>query len=138
MKSSKLFKESVKYLVDCYNAKFGTADALFFADYPTSVYWGHPSVLESDLICLRQLLKHKVKWDMYVNLAGSELPLVPYETFEATLKTASEAGHSIVSSFSMPKRDSFRVLKSFYLRRYLVERRGHKFCSSLIEFPQTC
>ena len=117
-KSSKRFKESVKHLVDCYNAKFGTSDTLFFADYPTSVFWGHTSVLESDLICLRQLLKHRVKWDMYVNLAGSELPLVPYETFEATLRGASEAGRSVVSSFSMPKRDSVRVLKSHYLRRY--------------------
>ena len=111
-----MFKRAITEMVQCYNKLFGTEN-VFLADYPIAVYWGHVSLLEMDLICLRQLLNHKRHWDMYVDMAGSELPMVTYETFERALHDSFVANHSIVESKPMPETNKRRVTKSHYLRR---------------------
>ena len=47
---------AVRSLVDCYNARFANSD-LFIVKRPLSVYWGHITVLDADLMCLEELLE---------------------------------------------------------------------------------
>ena len=44
------------------------------------MYWGHISVLDADLICLRHLLAVG-QWDYFVNTAGTEMPMASYSKF---------------------------------------------------------
>ena len=54
---------------------------LFIYDWTNPVLWGHVSILEADLSCLRSLVdigsaeQEETRWKFYMNMAGSELPL---------------------------------------------------------------
>ncbi len=54
--------DTVEALVGCYNQKFnsdnnedGGGDRVFVIKNPISVYWGHISVLDADLVFLGQI-----------------------------------------------------------------------------------
>ncbi len=86
------FRDAVSRLVDCY--RFGLCLQLLISChqrgggfshrtlYPGAkmllkfgeVHWGHISLLDADLGCLRSLLAEFGGWKFYANLAGSELP----------------------------------------------------------------
>lgn len=64
-------------IVKCYNYKFKKAN-VFVAKHSIPVFWGHHSVLDIDLMCMRQLReapRSQQKWRALLNPAGSELPL---------------------------------------------------------------
>ncbi|GFR64277.1 beta-1,3-galactosyl-O-glycosyl-glycoprotein beta-1,6-N-acetylglucosaminyltransferase [Elysia marginata] len=67
-KSSVEFKRSVKQITSCFNNVFTTRQSI-------PVYWGERSVLDQEMICIRELWKHKVKWRWFINLTGEEFPL---------------------------------------------------------------
>ena len=45
------------------------------ASRAVSVLWGTYGVLEADLVCMSDLLKHTTKWRYFINLTGQEFPL---------------------------------------------------------------
>lgn len=47
---------------------------VFLASTRIDVQWGYMSVLTQDLVCMKDLLKHK-KWKYFINLTGQEFPL---------------------------------------------------------------
>ena len=59
--------------------------------------------LQSDLMCLRQLLERNQEWKFWTNPAASEMPILAVEEMSATLR---DIGESVVDSFknSNPKR----------------------------------
>ncbi|BFY97067.1 hypothetical protein BsWGS_00106 [Bradybaena similaris] len=67
-KSSDEFKESVHNLTSCFDNVFVPLDTI-------RVWWGSPSTLEAEMVCLRALWRHQVKWLMLINLTGEEFPL---------------------------------------------------------------
>ena len=59
--------EFVKNVTKCFSN-------VHLAERRIDVKWGKFSVLEADLICMKQLLRHK-DWKYYINLTGQEFPL---------------------------------------------------------------
>ena len=47
---------------------------VYLAERRVDIKWGKFSVLEADLICMKQLLRKK-NWKYYINLTGQEFPL---------------------------------------------------------------
>lgn len=58
---------SMQKLANCF-------DNVFIAENPANVVWAYYGVLESELICMQQLMKYK-KWKYFINLTGHEFPL---------------------------------------------------------------
>lgn len=90
LKASGLILKAVKGLIKCYNEKFSGSSsddpAVFLYEYRGPVWWGHISVLDADLACLRQLVNSKREWKYFMNLAGSELPLKTVAEMHKILK----------------------------------------------------
>ena len=41
----------------------------------TRITWGTPSILHAMVGCMEQLVRHRMRWKYYINLAGQEFPL---------------------------------------------------------------
>jgi len=50
-------------------------DNVFVAYPPVSVLWGNISVVNAELVCIRQLLQHDERWKYFINLVGRDMPL---------------------------------------------------------------
>ena len=61
-------------LTNCYNSHYGEHNIVMMPPMP--LVWGHSSLLEADLNCLSKLLEESGSWKYYVNIAGSEYPLM--------------------------------------------------------------
>lgn len=69
------------------------------------------SVLDADLICLRQLLRADPNWKMWFNPASTELPLVTHTEYR---KRVREAGGNIANQW---RGNPWRQIKCYQLRR---------------------
>ncbi len=67
-KSSAEFYRAISDLSECF-------DNVFMASKRNTVAWGGRSALKADLNCMRDLLKHPVKWKYLINLCGKDFPL---------------------------------------------------------------
>ena len=106
---------SVRSLVSCYNKRFGDGK-LFTIRNPQSIFWGHISVLDADLVCLHELLERSDDWTYFVNNAGTELPIRPYANFVAMARRAK--GGNVLESYKLPNFFESRVNRYYQLERY--------------------
>lgn len=67
LKSDNIFRESIKNITSCF-------DNVILSSRSVSVSWGGMSVLEADLICMKDLWIYKT-WKYLINLTGQEFPL---------------------------------------------------------------
>jgi len=74
-KADPKFIKLMTKLVQCYNTVYPNA-TIFLSERQISVVWEHISLLEGDLACLEQLEKRNSEWKYFVNVAGSEYPLI--------------------------------------------------------------
>ena len=74
-KSSPKFVRVMTKLVRCYNSVYNNS-TIFLSERPLSIIWNHISLLEADLGCLEQLQLRDHAWKYFVNIAGSEYPLI--------------------------------------------------------------
>lgn len=102
-KASPQIKNTVNSIVKCYNEKFPETN-LFVAKYPVPVYWCHGSVLEADLICLRELNERDKTWKMFLNPAGTEMPMMTHQDMRAWLQANQEGNFLDVSINDDPSR----------------------------------
>ena len=75
LKSSFKFYLLVEKLAECYNSHFATNN-VFLTEDRVSVYWAHWTMVQADLNCMRDLLNRNNTWKWYMNLAGTEYPLM--------------------------------------------------------------
>lgn len=68
LKSSQGLYSSIFNMASC-------LDNVYIPEVRIDVKWGSFSVLEADLICMRSLWKHRVKWTTFINLTGQDFPL---------------------------------------------------------------
>ena len=61
-------------LVSCYTGHHPGSSLQLLP--PRNIVWGHASMLGADLACLEHLLAAPRPWHYYLNLAGSEYPLM--------------------------------------------------------------
>jgi len=74
-KSSEAFRALVEKLVACYRSVHPSTD-IFLSNVNLSLVWQHSSLLEGDLTCLQQLQQKNSRWKFYLNIVGSEFPLI--------------------------------------------------------------
>jgi len=74
-KSSEPFRALVEKLVACYLSVHPSTD-IFLSNVNLSLVWQHSSLLEGDLACLQQLQQKNSQWKFYLNIVGSEFPLI--------------------------------------------------------------
>eukprot|EP00095_Tigriopus_kingsejongensis_P002867 maker-scaffold52_size450388-snap-gene-1.17 protein:Tk02867 transcript:maker-scaffold52_size450388-snap-gene-1.17-mRNA-1 annotation:"beta- -galactosyl-o-glycosyl-glycoprotein beta- -n-acetylglucosaminyltransferase 3" len=67
--------------------------AVFQIAHPINVTWGHSSLWEADLLCLKELLARDHSWQTFLNLAASELPLQSV----STIRQVVQAGNNVES-----------------------------------------
>ena len=76
-KSSVEFVSIVRRIIDCYNSDKTESEAgVFLSSLSLSLVWRHSSLLEGDLACLSQLLNRSLHWKYYINVVGSEFPIM--------------------------------------------------------------
>ena len=61
-------------LVSCYTGQHPVSSLQLLP--PRNIVWGHASMLGADLACLEHLLAAPRPWHYYLNLAGSEYPIM--------------------------------------------------------------
>lgn len=66
-KMTEINKKAISAIAKCFNN-------VFMSSIRYDVKWGKMSVLQADLICMKDLLKYK-KWKYYINLTGQDFPL---------------------------------------------------------------
>jgi len=65
-------RKAVERLVSCYAEMFPESkEKVFISKESIQVFWGHMSVLDADLICLRELRVKSEKWLHAATLAGT-------------------------------------------------------------------
>eukprot|EP00092_Neocalanus_flemingeri_P004033 GFUD01004341.1.p1 GENE.GFUD01004341.1~~GFUD01004341.1.p1 ORF type:complete len:406 (-),score=130.77 GFUD01004341.1:4-1221(-) len=74
-KSSPQFTQLVTKLVHCYTTVHRNS-TVFLSLSSLSLVWQHSSLLEGDLACLEQLSRRNSDWQYFVNVVGSEYPLI--------------------------------------------------------------
>ena len=105
-KADSVFVRTVKQLVECYRARYPGATIILPED-TVSVYWGHFSIVEAELTCLRALHRLGLDWRYAVNLAGSELQIFTNKEMVANLSGAPDQIY--VESFPLPANNQYRV-----------------------------
>ena len=73
-KSSSLFRSTVANMVECYRTRY-PGSSIYPATMSYDVYWGHFSIVQAELICMRDLLTNGRNWSYALNMAGSEVML---------------------------------------------------------------
>ena len=70
--------------------------------------------MEADIKCIRHLTEKDMKWKMFLNPAGSELPLRSIDDIRKSLKAASKFG-SAVDILPVPKGNTQRFKLGHFL-----------------------
>ena len=99
---------AVQALVDCYKTAWPGA-MMVIPTGPVSTYWGHISLVESDLKCFESLEAEFSDWTHVMNLAGSELPTRPVGEIEAAIRTTLGEGQSFAYSRPVPEKYKRRI-----------------------------
>ena len=107
-KSPESILVAVQAIVDCYK-KVWHDTMMIIPAKPVSTYWGHISLLESDLKCFELLQSKFSNWSHVINLAGSELPIQPIGKIESTIRRELGMGLSFASSHPLPKHERSRI-----------------------------
>ena len=79
-KSPKIFHRAVQGILDCF-------PNVFIASKLVDVKWGEFTVLQADLICMKDLWKRYKNWKYFINLTGQEFPLRTNNELVEILKT---------------------------------------------------
>ena len=75
-RSDEMFQSTIHSIIECYSKKFNLKN-IFTVEDPIPIFWGHMSMLEADMLCMKALLEKSSSWRALINLAGSEFPRYP-------------------------------------------------------------
>ena len=125
---------AVQNMVDCYKRVWPDAMIIIPAK-PISTYWGHISLVDSELKCLQLLESEFSNWTHVMNLAGSELPIHPLGIIEYTINNTLGIEHSFVWSNPMPENERrFIEFKHELNLESTIELQGHE--SRYVQIPR--
>ena len=99
-KSPALFRSTLANMLECYRRRF-PGSYIYPATMSYDVYWGHFSIVEAELTCMRDLLTNGRNWSYALNMAGSEVMLAT--NLELVTILSREEGERYSSSFPMPE-----------------------------------
>ena len=97
-------------ILKCYRDKYrGTCIKQSSQSVP--VYWGHFSIVEAELLCLKDLLNTGRNWSFVLNMAGSEVMLLTNRELVANL--SANLGEIYTESFPLPDHNLDRIKYQF-------------------------
>ena len=97
-------------ILKCYRDKYrGTCIKQSSQSVP--VYWGHFSIVEAELLCLKDLLNTGRNWSFVLNMAGSEVMLLTNRELVANL--SANLGEIYTESFPLPDHNLDRIKYKF-------------------------
>ena len=99
-KSSAQFRSTVSNMLECYRRKY-PGSYIYPATMSYDVYWGHFSIVQAELICMRDLLTNGRNWSYALNMAGSEVMLAT--NLELVNILSKQEGERFSGSFPMPE-----------------------------------
>ena len=111
LKSKFKFYLLIEKLAKCYNSHFGTQN-VFLTDDRVSVYWAHWTMVQADLNCMRDLVTRNTSWKWFMNLAGTEYPLM---TNAEMLDTILASEYEMVGSIPSEEKFNYRHEYTQYL-----------------------
>ena len=65
-------RETIENMMECYRNRF-SGSYIQSPAQRVSVYWGHYSIVEAELICLTDLMESGRNWSYAIDMAGSEV-----------------------------------------------------------------
>ena len=113
-KSSEVYKSIVRTLTLCF-------DNIIVPEELISVRWGHHSIMDAQMSCMKELLLWRekqpehLKWRYVINLCGKELPIVTTHDIVAKLTKLNGS-----SSFPVSKVDKNAKISLARLRRKTI------------------
>ena len=119
-KAKRIVFQQVERMISCYRKKFPKT-LMFRVKKPSKIFWGHVSLLRSDLTCMRLLLDYGPNWEYFLNLAGSELPQFNIERTEEIISEGLK-GQSYAENRPMQLTFKHRIRYKMKLskRRYVA------------------
>lgn len=115
-------KKSPEMLVTAIKAMVRCLPNVFVPKKRIRVTWGHFSVVEAHLTCMKELLQSFVKWKYHISLIGQDFPLYENKEIVRALKTLNN--HNNIESIPMPKRHQHRTKFVYHLsNKKMVKRR---------------
>jgi len=125
LKTEDEIKNAFSKIKDCYVELFPETNIFIISE--ENISWGTYSLLNADLTCLEALIKSKSNWDYYINLAGTELPIMDVDVFAKKLGT-SKINYSIFTHFEPTlKNDRFKYSIQLIEQKELSD---HRYLSS--------
>ena len=112
--SDMMFLKTVELIIGCYQARY-PASSIFLSSQRMAVHYGHISIVESELVCMRDLLERSGDWRYLIYLAGSEQMLLTNQELVTHFSMATHQEALYVESFPMPLGNMFRVQKKHVL-----------------------
>ena len=106
-KSDPIFSRSVRQMLHCYRARYPGSYA-FSSSQSVPVFWTHFSIVEAELLCLRDLLDNDRPWSYALDMAGSELMLYTNRELVANLSSTNEP-EIYTESFPIPEGNMHRI-----------------------------
>ena len=100
------FRATMENILKCYRDKYrGTCIKQSSQSVP--VYWGHFSIVEAELLCLKDLLNTGRNWSFVLNMAGSEVMLLTNRELVANL--SANMGRIHTNSYPLPQKHYDRI-----------------------------
>ena len=110
-KSDPVFSRAVQQILTCYRARYPDS-YIHTSSRAVPVFYMHFSIVEAELICLRDLLDNNKPWVYAVNMAGSEVMLYTNKELVANL-SSTEKPEIYTESFPMPKNNLYRIQQKY-------------------------
>ena len=124
-KADTAVKSAIASIVSCYNLNFPDAK-IFTVKFPARVEWGHFSVIEADLKCMREIRQRSNNngWKVFMNPAGSELPMYGIADIRERLKGING---SVIRSAPEPKAEMGEKIRKMSKEKRLKINKNLKF-----------
>ena len=127
IKAPKTFRRTINALTRCLKNVFVTKSSV-------NVIWGHISVVQAQLNCMRDLLQSPVKWKYYINLVGQDFPLYDNRGVVHGLKLLQ--GDNSIMSYPVPNEFKDRAMFVHRFRKGTLYHSGYKATqTSIIKKP---
>ena len=94
-KSPEVFRKAIQAMIRC-------LPNVFIASNSVDVNWGHITLVQAHISCMKELLKSSVKWRYYINLTGQGFPL--YNNMEIVRALQNLNNFNNIASRPMPEK----------------------------------
>ena len=106
-KSDPLYLKTVQQIIRCYKLSFPDSN-IFISSEAVAVYWGHFSIVQAEIICLKELYALDVPWKYALNMGGSDQMLYTNQEL-VRLLSSTEQPEIYVESFELPNFHFYRI-----------------------------